>query len=152
MVFLQPSWWVHCTPMFFLVLLELVKRSLWDPLLCGLRLPFGCAILCGLVPACGSAVVRRSSRTLHGFGASLSPSLGRNKPLSRIKHLPSTCSNLSCYETYCCEDWAIPRTFLETNRISTNGNPTLCTSVIAPGRGYHVQSLSQVVQIHTTRE
>jgi hypothetical protein len=40
---------------------------------------------------------------------------------------------------------------VETNRISTNGNPTLCTSVIVPGRGYHVQSLSQVVQIHTTR-
>jgi hypothetical protein len=40
----------------------------------------------------------------------------------------------------------------ETTRISANGNPTLCTSVIVPGRGYHVQSLSQVVQIHTTRE
>jgi hypothetical protein len=40
----------------------------------------------------------------------------------------------------------------ETNRISANGNPTLCTSVIVPGKGYHVQSLSQVVQIHTTRE
>jgi hypothetical protein len=40
----------------------------------------------------------------------------------------------------------------ETTRISANGNPTLCTSVIVPGRGYHVQSLSQVVQIHTTLE
>jgi hypothetical protein len=40
----------------------------------------------------------------------------------------------------------------ETTRISANGNPTLCTSVIVPGRGYHVQSLSQVVQIHTTHE
>jgi hypothetical protein len=39
-----------------------------------------------------------------------------------------------------------------TTRISANGNPTLCTSVIVLGRGYHVQSLSQVVQIHTTRE
>jgi hypothetical protein len=39
-----------------------------------------------------------------------------------------------------------------TTRISANGNPTLCTSVIVPGRCYHVQSLSQVVQIHTTRE
>jgi hypothetical protein len=38
------------------------------------------------------------------------------------------------------------------NRISANGNSTLCTSVIVPGSGYHVQSLSQVVQIHTTRE
>jgi hypothetical protein len=41
---------------------------------------------------------------------------------------------------------------IETTRISANGNPTLCTSMIVPGRGYHVQSLSQVVQIHTTRE
>jgi hypothetical protein len=40
----------------------------------------------------------------------------------------------------------------ETTRISANGNPTLCTSVIVPGRGYHVQFLSQVVQIHTTRK
>jgi hypothetical protein len=40
----------------------------------------------------------------------------------------------------------------ETNRISVIKNPTLCTSVIVPGRGYHVQSLCQVVQIHTTRE
>jgi hypothetical protein len=40
----------------------------------------------------------------------------------------------------------------EVNQISANGNSTLCTSVIVPGSGYHVQSLSQVVQIHTTRE
>jgi hypothetical protein len=44
------------------------------------------------------------------------------------------------------------RALTETTRISANGNPTLCTSVIVPGRGYHVQSLSQVVQIHTTRK
>jgi hypothetical protein len=37
----------------------------------------------------------------------------------------------------------------ETNRISANGNSTLCTLVIVPGSGYHVQPLSQVVQIHT---
>jgi hypothetical protein len=42
----------------------------------------------------------------------LFPSLGRNQPLSGIKHLPAACSNLSCYETYCCDDRAIPRTFL----------------------------------------
>jgi hypothetical protein len=63
--------WVPCTPMFFLVLRGLVKRSLWDPLLRALQLPFGCTILCGLVPTCGSAVVRRSSRSLHSFSASL---------------------------------------------------------------------------------
>jgi hypothetical protein len=33
-----------------------------------------------------------------------------------------------------------------------NGNSTLCTSVIVPGSDYHVQSLFQVVQIHTTWE
>ena len=32
---------------------------------------FGCTILCGLVPVCGSAIVWRSSRSPHGFGASL---------------------------------------------------------------------------------
>jgi hypothetical protein len=34
--------------------------------------------------------------------------------LSGIKHLPDACSNLSCYETYCRGDRAIPRTFLAT--------------------------------------
>jgi hypothetical protein len=48
--------------------------------------------------------------------------------------------------------WVECEVLCETNRISANGNPTLCTSVIVPGSGYHVQSLSQVVQIHTTRE
>jgi hypothetical protein len=50
---------------------------------------------------------------------------------------------------------ASSRTFpheCETNRISANGNSTLCTSVIVPRSGYHVQSLSQVVQIHITWE
>jgi hypothetical protein len=40
----------------------------------------------------------------------------------------------------------------ETNRISTNRNSTLYTSMIVLGSGYHVQRLSQVVQIHTKRE
>jgi hypothetical protein len=53
---------VRCTPLFFLVLRGLVKRSLWGPLLRALRIPFGCVVLCGLVLACGSVVVRRSSR------------------------------------------------------------------------------------------
>jgi hypothetical protein len=47
-------------------------------------------------------------------------------------------------------DDVVVKTRNETNQISANGNPTLCTSVIVPGRGYHVQSLSQVVQLHTT--
>jgi hypothetical protein len=111
MVFLQPSCWVPCTPLFFFL-------DLWrDPygfryfVLYGFQLC--CAISCGLVPACGFAVVWRSSRNLHGFG-DFSPTLGRIQPLSSIKHLPVACSNLSCYETYCREDRAIPRTFLAT--------------------------------------
>ena len=32
---------------------------------------FGYAVLCGIVPVCGSAIVRRSSRSPQGFGASL---------------------------------------------------------------------------------
>jgi hypothetical protein len=67
----QPRCWVPCTPLFFLVLRGIVKRSLWDPLLRVVRLPFDHAVLCGLVPTCGSVVVRRSSRSLRGFGASL---------------------------------------------------------------------------------
>ena len=48
-----------------------MKWILLVPLLCALRLPFDCAVLCGLVPDRGSAVVRRSSRSLRGFSASL---------------------------------------------------------------------------------
>jgi hypothetical protein len=40
----------------------------------------------------------------------------------------------------------------ETNQISANGNSTVCTSVRVPGSGYHMQSLSRVVQIHTTQK
>ena len=45
---------------------------------------FGCAVLCGLVPVCGSVIVRRSSQSHQGFGVSLSPSLGRTN-LGRYK-------------------------------------------------------------------
>jgi hypothetical protein len=72
-----------------------------------------CTVLCGLVLACGSTVVWRSSRSLRGFG-DFSPTLGRIQPLSGIKHLPAACSILSCYETYWHEDRAFPRTFLAT--------------------------------------
>jgi len=67
---LQPRCWVPYST-FVLVLLELVKWILWVPLLRALWLPFGCAVLCGLVLECGFAVVQRSSRSLRGFGASL---------------------------------------------------------------------------------
>jgi hypothetical protein len=55
------------------------ERSFLGTLLCALRLPFDCTVLCGLVPTYGSAIARRSSRSLCGFGA-LSPSFGHNQP------------------------------------------------------------------------
>jgi hypothetical protein len=69
------------------------------------------AVSCGLVPACGFVVVWRSSRSLHGFG-DFSSKLGRIQPLSSIKNLPADWSILSCYDTYCREYRAFPRTFL----------------------------------------
>jgi hypothetical protein len=67
----QPRCQVPCTPLFFPVLQELVNRSLWGSLLSPLWLQFGCVVLCGLVLAYGFAVVRRSSRSLRVFSASL---------------------------------------------------------------------------------
>ena len=60
-----------CTPLFFLVLPGLVKRSLWDPLVHALRVPVRLPRLVWISSSCGSAVVWRSSRSLRGFGASL---------------------------------------------------------------------------------
>jgi hypothetical protein len=39
-----------------------------------------------------------------------------------LKHLPATCSNLSCYKTYCREDRAILRTFLATVPVKHPGH------------------------------
>jgi hypothetical protein len=58
-------------PLFFLVLLELVERSLSDPLIRALRVPVRLPRLVWISSGCGSAVVRRSSRSLRGFGVSL---------------------------------------------------------------------------------
>ena len=68
---------------------------------------FGCAILCGLVPVCGSAIIRRSSRSPQGFGASL-PIAWSHPTLAGIK-LFTRCSQQTypCSWTYCHEDWAI---------------------------------------------
>ena len=70
--------------MFFLVLLGLVKRFLWNPLVRALRVPVWLPRLVWISSGCGSAVVRRSSRSLRGIG-SLSPSLGHIQPWSGIK-------------------------------------------------------------------
>jgi hypothetical protein len=40
------------------------ERSFLGTLLCALRLPFDCTVLCGLVPTYGSAIARRSSKSL----------------------------------------------------------------------------------------
>jgi hypothetical protein len=58
-------------PLFFLVLLGLVKTLLWDPLVRALRVPVRLPLFVWISSGCGSAVVRRSSRSLRGFGASL---------------------------------------------------------------------------------
>jgi hypothetical protein len=47
-----------------------------------------CTVLCALVPACGSAVIWRPSRSLCGF-SDFSPTLGRIHALLGIKHLPA---------------------------------------------------------------
>ena len=68
---------------------------------------FDCAVLCGLVPVCGSAIVQRSSRSPQGFGASL-PVAWSHPTLAGIK-LFTRCSQQSypCSWTYCREDLAI---------------------------------------------
>ena len=66
---------------------------------------FSCAVLCGLVPDCGSAIVRRSSRSPQGFGVSLPWSqltLAGIKLFTRYSQQSYPCS-----WTYCREDRAI---------------------------------------------
>jgi hypothetical protein len=49
----------------------LVKRFLWDPLVHALRVPVWLPRIVWISSGCRSAVVQRSSRTLHGFDVSL---------------------------------------------------------------------------------
>jgi hypothetical protein len=49
----------------------LVKRFLWDPLSRALRVPIQLLRIVWISSSCGSAVVQRSSQSLHGFGVSL---------------------------------------------------------------------------------
>jgi hypothetical protein len=69
---------------------------------------------------------------------------------SDLSRLLFTCTNTN--QAAICTCNTRPRVSPETNQISANGNSTLCTCVIVPGSGYHVQSVTQVVHIHTTRE
>jgi hypothetical protein len=67
----QSSCWVITVPLFFLILPRLVKRFLWDPLVRAIRFPVRLPHIVWISSGCGSTVVRRSSRCLHGFSVSL---------------------------------------------------------------------------------
>jgi hypothetical protein len=103
--------------MFFLVLPGLVKRFLWDPLVRALRVPVWLPRIVWISSGCGSAVVRRSSRSLHGFGVSLPvawspPTLIRYKVSYPLFFNKFTLLSRSFYiqtsylSTYCQEDRA----------------------------------------------
>ena len=59
------------TPLFLWVLLGLVRDLSEVPYLVLYGFRLGCAVLFGLVPICGSMIIRRSSRSPQGFGVSL---------------------------------------------------------------------------------
>jgi hypothetical protein len=87
-------------PLFFLVLLGLVKRSIWDPLVRALWVPVRLPRLVWINSSCGYAIVRRSSRSLPGFGASL-PIAWSHPTLAGIK-LVIRCFTAS-YLCYLCK-------------------------------------------------
>ena len=74
-----------------LVLPGLVKRFLWDPLVRALRVLAQMPRLVWISSGCGSTVVRRSSRNLRGFGASL-PIAWSHPTLAGIKLVILRCS------------------------------------------------------------
>jgi hypothetical protein len=95
----------------------LVKRFLWDPLVRALWVPVRLPHIVWISSGCGSAVVRRSSWSLHGFGVSLPITWS---PLTSIRYKVSyplffrKFTLLFCYfyiqppylSTYCREDRA----------------------------------------------
>ena len=102
-----------------LVLLGLMKRFLWDPLVRALRVLVWLPCIVWISSSCGSAVVWRSSRSLHGFSVSLPvawspPTLIRYKVsyllfFSNITLLFSYFYTQPSYlSTYCRQDWATP--------------------------------------------
>ena len=94
-----------------LVLPGLVKRSLWDPLVRALLVPVRLPRLVWISSGCGSTVVRRSSRSLRGFGASL-PVAWSHPTLAGIKLVILRCSQqvILWFPTYRREDRANSRT------------------------------------------
>jgi hypothetical protein len=95
----------------------LVKRFLWDPLVRALRVPLRLPRIVWISSGCGSAIVQRSSWSLHAFGVSLpvawsSPTLVRYKVSYSLFFSKFTLLFRYFYiqpsylSTYCCEDQA----------------------------------------------
>jgi hypothetical protein len=95
----------------------LVKRSLWDPLVCALRVLVWLPHIVWISSGCGSAVVWRSSRSLHDIGVSLPialspPNMTRDKVSYTLLFSKFTLlfyylySQPSYLSTYCREDRA----------------------------------------------
>jgi len=107
MVFQLICWWVSYTFVLASSALTCEKDLSEVPYFVLYGCQFGCAVLCGLVPDCGFAIARRSSRSPQGFGASL-PVAWSHPTLAGIK-LFTRCSQqiYPCSRTYCREDQAI---------------------------------------------
>jgi hypothetical protein len=83
------------------------------------------------------------------FSVPLSSSLDHIQPLSGIKHLPTSCSKFSCYETYCREDRAIlsgpflHRSLSVTNNYARRSKlPCLSSSHIRTPLSFHSSNSS----------
>ena len=89
-----------------------MKRSLWDLLVRALRVPVRLPCLVWISSGRGSAVVRRSSRSLRGFGASL-PVAWSHPTLVGIKLVILRYSQqvILWFPTYYRKDRATPRRF-----------------------------------------
>jgi hypothetical protein len=101
------------------------ERSLWGPLLRALRFPFGCAVFCGLVPVCGSVIVRRSSRSPSGFGVSL-PVAWSHPTFVRYKASYPRCfySKLSLFLNLL--PWRSGQNLADSYRYLSCGNQSYC--------------------------
>jgi hypothetical protein len=132
---LQPSCWVLTQPLFFLILPGLVRRSLWDPLIRALRVPVRLPRLVWISSGCGSAVIRRSSQSLRGFGVSL-PVAWSHPTLAGIKLVIrcSTASYLGVHQpTVVKIGPTLYRYPIGTYQVaSSGGQPDHCTRTCSP--------------------
>ena len=83
-----------------LVLPGLVKRFLWNPLVRALRVLVRLPRLVWISSGCGSAVVRRSSQSLRGFGVSL-PVAWSHPTLARYKASYPTVLQQVTFASHC---------------------------------------------------